>query len=270
MIVLSVAVFATASCQLSSVDGGEEGVFVKKPMFFGSGGVSKEALLDGSEWKVFTTDFYVYKNSPVQYEESFEDAITNNNTPVDLIAYLTLQLKRGESPILHNNFGDKWFEHNIQAKFRELVRNQVSKYDMFTLTSNREVYEDINKQTLSGIQEIINGKNMPVEVISVVVGRAKPNKMALDEMDRTASQIQAAETQNKKKEAEENRYAAEVARANADKAYRITFGLTSSEFIQLKALEIEKEKVEMIKNRENVQVDVLLGNSNMYWDIKQK
>lgn len=269
---LSLVLFASvfAGCQLSSVEGNEEGVFVKKPLFFGSGGVDSNALMEGSTWKVFSTNFHKYINSPVQYSELFDDAITNNNTPVDLEAYLTLQLKKGSSPVLHKDFGNKWYENNIQAKFREIVRNQISKYNMFTLTSDREIYETINREVYSYMEAVINGKNMPVNIVAVIIGRAKPNQLGLDEMDRTAAQIQAAETQSKKEDAEIKRKAAESARAEADKAYRVTLGLSANEFIQLKQLEITKEYVEILKNKPNINVDLMVnGGVTPMWDIKK-
>jgi regulator of protease activity HflC (stomatin/prohibitin superfamily) len=259
------------SCSLTTVDGDEEGVYVKKPWFFGKGGVREKALTEGSEWKVFTTSFYRYKVSPQQYNEVFDDAITNNNTPVDLQAYLTLQIETGKSPLLHEKFGLHWYEMNIQAKFREIVRSQMSKYDMFTLTSNREVYEEINKEVQSFVETLIAERQMPIKVIAVIIGRAKPNQMGLEEMDRTAAQIQAKETQAKRKEAEDARYEAEVSRATADKAYRSNLGLTSEEFIQLRQLEISKEYVEILRNKPNINVDLILnGGVNPIWDIKQK
>jgi hypothetical protein len=94
--------------------------------------------------------------------------------------------------------------------------------------------------------------------------------MGLDEMDRTAAQIQAAETQKKRKEAEDSREEAERSRARADKAYRIELGLTSQEFIQLRQLEISKEYVEILRNKPNINVDLLInGGTTPIWDIKK-
>lgn len=266
-----VTAMTLTSCSLTTVDGDEEGVYVMKPVLFGKGGVRQTPLTQGSQWKVFSTDYYVYKVSPQQYNELFDDAITNNNTPVDLQAYLTLQIEPGKSPVIHQKFGENWFEMNIQAKFREFVRNQISKYDMFTLTSNREIYDDINNEVRDEVEKLIAERQIPVRVVDVITGRAKPNQMGLEEMDRTAAQIQAKETQLKKKEAEDARFDAEVARANADKAYRTNLGLTSQEFIQLRQLEINKEYVEILRNKPNINVDLMLnGGVSPIWDIKNK
>ena len=84
-----------SSCSLCGVDGDEEGVFIKKPYIFGKGGVDPKALVEGSEWKVFSTDFVTYKNVPVKYTETFDDVFCDDNTPLDLSAHLTLRIQRG-------------------------------------------------------------------------------------------------------------------------------------------------------------------------------
>ena len=104
VILIPVLIGFLTSCSLCGVDGDEEGVFIKKPYIFGKGGVDPKALVEGSEWKVFSTDFVTYKNVPVKYTESFDDVFCDDNTPLDLSAHLTLRIARGKSPILHMNY----------------------------------------------------------------------------------------------------------------------------------------------------------------------
>ena len=59
-------------------------------------------------------------------------------------------------------------------------------------------------------------------------------------------------------------------RALADKEYQLTMGFTPQQFISLRALELENQKIEMIKNKSNVNVDVMLGQTTPMWDIKAK
>lgn len=110
------------SCTLSSVDADEEGVFVKKPWFFGAEGTSNSPLTEGSEWKVFTTDFVKFKVVPIQYDESFDDIISLDNTPITCTAHALIQINRGETPILLKNFGTDWYKNLIQKDFRNEVR----------------------------------------------------------------------------------------------------------------------------------------------------
>lgn len=259
IVLLSLLTILLSSCSRSSVDADEEGVFVKKPYFFGSGGVSKEPLSNGSEWKVSSTDFVKFKMSPVQYQEKFDDIMSDDNTPVDLTANILLQIQTGKTPILLEEFGEKWYDNNIRVQFCKYTRDEISRFPMFQLTSNREVYDKIEKVIIEKVTAIINEKKMPITVIAVVVDRAKPNKGVLEEIDRTAIQIQNERTQTQRITTEEKRKLAEIKRAEADKAYQSSMALSTDQYIKLRSLEIEKEKVEMIKNKANVKINMLMG-----------
>ena len=249
------------SCSLSSVNADEELVFVKKPLIFGSGGVDETPLQDGSAWRVFSTDEVIFKVSPVQYEEEFTDIFTSDNTPINCSANILIQIIKGETPELLKNFGEAWYENNIQIQFIKYVRDELSKYPMKDLTSKREVYDDIEKIVNDKVQAIIKEKQIPVKILSVVVNRAVPKDDVMEELARTAIQIQSQETQEQRKLTEEKREAAEIKRAQADKAYQREMGLSAEQYIRLRALEIEKEKIDMVKNKEGVKVNLIMGGS---------
>ena len=273
-LVMVMVMFTVNSCSLSTVDGDEEGVFIMKPMFFGHGGVQERALTQGSEWRVWTTSFVRYKKIPVKYTEQFDDVFCDDNTPLDLSAHITLKIKDGKSPILHKNYGTDWYSNNVKENFREIVRNFISTYNMYTLVSDREVYDKVKvdiAQKMQAYFDKLNGiAEFPIEIVNVVVDKAKPNDMVLEELNKTAAMAQQKITQERQQEMEEQRAITEQKRAYADKSYMNSMGLSSDAFIKLRYAEIELEKVEMIKNKENVNVDVLLGNSTQMWDIKQK
>ena len=134
ILVLLLIAMTITSCSVASVDADEELVFVKKPIFFGKGGVEKEPLTSGSEWRWFSTDEVKFKVSPTQYEEKFQDIFTADNTPIDLSANILLQIKKGETPILLEGFGEDWYKNNIQTQFIKYVRDEISKYPMKELT----------------------------------------------------------------------------------------------------------------------------------------
>lgn len=272
-----VALFALASmssCSLATVDGGEEGVFIKKPMFFGKGGVDPEALTEGSAWKVFSTDYIVYSVVNTKYSEFFDDIASDDNTLLDLSAHIILNIKRGKSPILHQNYGTDWYNNNLKEFFSKRVRNFVSTYDMSSLIGAREIYDDveneIKKDVTNYIAELSKDKEFPIEVVQVIVDKAKPNDEVREELNNTAIKMQQKQTELMKQEMEAERKKTEHLRALADTEYQRTMGLTAQQFIQLRALELENQKIEMIKNKANVNVDVMLGNSTPMWDIKQK
>jgi hypothetical protein len=83
------------------------------------------------------------------------------------------------------------------------------------------------------------------------------------EMNQTAAAIQAAQTQQRKKEMEQQREAAERQRAIADKAYMNEMNLSAAQFIQLRAWDIIKEK-------QGANVDVLFnGSVDAIWNIRR-
>jgi len=262
LVVISVATIL--GCSREAVDANEEGVFIKKPYFFGRGGVSDQPLLQGAEWKVFSTDFIKFIMSPVQYEEPFEDLVAKDNNLVNTNAYLTLQIESGRTPELLKNFGENWYKNNVQETFRKITRDKLCEYGMFELTTNRQVYTEINAEIDKNLREYFAERGLPVAIKSVVISRAQPSKGVLEEIDRTGVQMQAELTQNKRINMEQAREEAELARAKADKAYMKEMSLTPDQFISLRALEIEKEKLEILKNNPNVKVDAFLGYPNFY------
>ena len=259
-----IIIAAIIGCSREAVDANEEGVFVKKPYFFGKGGVSDQSLLQGSEWKVFSTDFVKFIMSPVQYEEPFEDLVAKDNNLINTNAYVTLQIETGRTPELLKNFGENWYKNNVQETFRKITRDKLCEYGMFELTTNRQVYTDINNDIDNSLREYFVERGLPVAIKSVVISRAQPSKGVLEEIDRTGVQMQAELTQNKRIAMEKAREEAELARAKADKAYMREMNLSADQFISLRALEIEKEKVEMLKNNPSVKVEAFLGYPNFY------
>jgi hypothetical protein len=145
---------------------------------------------------------------------------------------------------------------------------------MITLVSSREIYDEIEpvimEQMRAYIATLSETKELPIEVVNVVVDKAMPNEGVREELNNTAIYMQQRNTQVMKQEMEIARRETERLRALADKEYQITMGFTPTQFIQLRALELENQKIEMIKNKSNVNVDVMLGNSTPMWDIKQK
>ena len=268
------SIFMFTSCSLATVDGGEEGVFIKKPLFFGTGGVDSKALTEGSEWKVFTTDYVIYSVINTKYSENLDDVATNETTPVDMNAHLFLKIKQGKSPIIHNNYGPNWYDNNIKEVFRKYIKDFVSRYNMITLVSDREIYDEIEpiikKQMTDYIESLSKTKEFPIEVVNVVVDKAMPNEGVREELNNTAIYMQQKNTEIMKQEMQIARRETERLRAMADKEYQINMGFSPQQFISLRALELENQKIEMIKNKSNVNIDVMLGQTTPMWDIKAK
>ena len=256
------------SCHGVRPDADEEAVLIKKPWFFGHGGVDMVPVQTGLTWCWWSTSSEYFKITPIKYQEILDDIISNENTPLDFRTVITLQIKKGKSPILLQNYGKDWYEHNIKEVYNNLTRHYVSQYSPFDLTSNREVIAVIDKSVMGDMKKYIDSlsrdKEFPITIVNVITGRAIPNEEQLKEMNNTAAQIQAKTTQQRRSEMEEARAEAERKRAIADKAYLKEMNLSMEQFIQLKAWDV-------ISNKEGANIDVLVGaggTSNM-WNIKR-
>ncbi len=249
-----ISIFIFSSCSSVSVEAGEEAVFIEKPWFFGDGGVEAEPLTQGREWCALTTDGIKFKVIPMTYTETFDDMMTDDNTPVDFSAYLKMRVISGQTPVLASKFGTDWYTNSVQPKFRALVRDHASSYKMFDLTSNREVLSVIEKQIFNQITQLSKDLGLPVEVMSVTIGAATPPDEVLEETRRTAAQNQSKLTQDARANAELARKQAEINKAIADKAYQNQMAMNIQEYLQLRQLEIEKEKVELVREKNNVTI----------------
>lgn len=262
-----IVTLSMTSCHMASPDADEEAVLIKKPWFFGHGGVDDDAVESGLTWCVWSTSVEYFKTVPVRYDESFDDIFSNDNTPLDFNTYINIQIEKGKSPILMKNYGTDWYKNNIQVFYRNKTREQVSRYSPFDLISNREILNRIDSTIIADVKKYVeklsHDKEFPIIICSVTTGAAHPNKDQMAEMNQTAAAIQAAQTQQRKKEMEQQREAAERQRAIADKAYMNEMNLSASQFIQLRAWDIIKEK-------QGANIDVLFnaeGTTKM-WNVK--
>lgn len=262
----AVVSIAMTSCRGVSCDADEEATLVEKPWFWGHGGVNEEAVGAGLKWCWASTHPVYFKTVPQRHDEVFDDIFSNDNTPLDFHTYITIQLKAGKSPILLQNYGEKWYENNLQVHYRNYTRDEVAKYSPFDLISNREVLARIDSVVTAKMNrllaELSKEKEMPIVIKSVVTGAAKPNKDQLAEMNKTAQYVQARQTQERSREMEVARSAAERARAEADKAYQSAMGLSADQFIQLKY-------IEMIANKNGANIDVMVGPATSMWNVRR-
>lgn len=257
-----------ASCTTVSPDYGQEAVKIHKPWFFGQGGVDMEPVETGLQYTWFSTDYVIVTMVPVKYDEPLDDVTSNDNTLLDFNTQIQIQVEDNKSPILVKNYGIHFYENVIQEQYRNTVRSYISKYGPFDLMSNREVLDSINiavkNDMITYIDELSERSGeLPIIVQNVLVGRAIPNAMQKEEMNRTAAATQAKRTEESRKEMLIAKEAAERQRAIADKAYQRELGLTTDQFIQLKAWEIIAEK-------QGANIDVLFETgANKMWNVRR-
>ena len=257
------------SCTTVAPEAGEEGVKVHKPWIFGTGGVDMTPVETGLEYTWLSTDYVIVNMLPQAYDEDLDDATSNDNTLLDFNTQIQLQVKDNMSPVLVKNYGVNWYNSVIKEVYRNTVRGYISKYGPFDLMSNREVLDSINlfvKNDMQNYIAMLSAKQgqLPIDVVNVVVGRAIPNERQKAEMDATAAATQAKRTEESKREMLVAREAAERQRAIADKAYQEELGLTTDQFIQLRAWEIIKEK-----NGANIDVLFNADGTSKMWNVRR-
>ena len=258
-----------SACTTVAPEAGEEGVKVHKPWIFGTGGVDMSPVETGLEYTWLSTDYVIVNMLPQAYDEDLDDATSNDNTLLDFNTQIQLQVKDNMSPVLVKNYGVNWYNSVIKEVYRNTVRGYISKYGPFDLMSNREVLDSINlfvKNDMQNYITLLSSKpgELPIDVVNVVVGRAIPNERQKAEMDATAAATQAKRTEESRRDMLVAREAAERQRAIADKAYQEELGLTTDQFIQLRAWEIIKEK-----NGANIDVLFNADGTSKMWNVRR-
>lgn len=256
------------SCHGVIPDADEEAVLTKKPWFFGHGGVEDEPVTTGCTWCWWSTSSDYFKIIPVSYYETLDDIISNENTPLDFKTQIVIRIKNGKSPLLLKNYGTKWYDNNIKEVYNNLTRHYVSMYSPFDLTSNREVIAKIDacikKDMKSYVARLSKEREFPIVIERVITGRAIPNKAQMAEMNNTAAQIQAKQTQERRYEMQLAREKSEKQRAVADKAYQKEMGLSMEQFISLRAWDV-------IEKKQGANIDVLFNSNGTekMWNIRR-
>lgn len=255
------------SCYRVQPDAGQESVLVYKPLIFGHGGVEETPISTGAEWCVWTTEHKEFQITPLTITEDFTNMIPSDNTPVSFSAYLKIQIRKGSTPFLYKNFSAEWYANSLQASFRTMVRDKASAFKMFDLASKREISSKLESDIFKDISEYASKLNLPVDILQVSIGAITPPEQVLTETKLTAAQNQSILTQGARKMAEDARKDAEQAKASADRAYQDKFGMTVEQYLHLRQLEIEKEKVELIKDNKNV--SIIFGNANPVYSVNK-
>lgn len=117
-VIAFVCILSMTSCHFVSPSAEEEAVLIDHPIFFGHGGVNAKPVETGLTWCWFSTASETFKIIPVRYDEAFDDIFSNDNTPLDFNSYITIQIEKGKTPILLQNYGVNWYTNNIQIKYR--------------------------------------------------------------------------------------------------------------------------------------------------------
>ena len=237
-IVCVVAALA-AGCNGVTPNAGQEAVLIHKPWVFGHGGVNPAPVKAGRSWVAITTQAVYVDMVPQQHGIHFDDLMSSDGVPLDFDAVVRLQVT--DSVKLISNFGVNWFENNVQAEFANRVRQSVRKHGMNETAIQTTAVDAIDAEVSKAMIDYLAQARLPLRLIDVTVGRANPPDSIKTQRVETAAQEQRANTERQRKLAEDQRKEAEQARAASDNAYRNALGMSSDQFIQLEAINAQRD-----------------------------
>lgn len=226
-----------SGCSVYSPDAGHEVVLVRKPWFFGHGGVEEQPVKTGRTWAAFSTEGVDVEMRPQRYEQELPDTMTSDGVPVSFHAIVTLQVT--DSVALIKNFGERWYTNNLEQAFGQFVRQAVRKRGMNETAISTTALDAIDGEIRDNLEKFIADKRLPIRLVTMTVGRANPPDAIKGQRIETAAQEQRVQTEKQIKLAEDQRKAAEESRAAADNAYRQALNLSPEQYVQLKRIEME-------------------------------
>jgi regulator of protease activity HflC (stomatin/prohibitin superfamily) len=226
-------------CSSYSPDAGHEIVLVEKPMIFGHGGVDPEPVKTGRTYAAWTTDGIDVYVQPYKYEIELPDTMTKDGVPITFHAIMVLKVT--DSVVLIRSFGPDWYKNNLEEPFKTMVRQAVRRRGMNETAISTTALDDIDKEIHDELNKFIKDKALPVELVTMTVGKANPPDSVKNQRIETATQEQRIQTEQQTKLAEDQRKAAETSRADADNAYREAMHLSPEQFIQLETIKMQAQ-----------------------------
>lgn len=226
-----------AGCSVFSPDPGHEIVLVKKPFFFGHGGVVDEPVTTGRTFGAITTGGIDVYMQPQRFDVEMEDTMTKDGVPIDFHAVVSIQIT--DSVKLIRTFGEDWYKNNLDQPFRTAVRQAVRKRGMNETAISTTALDEIDAEIRDDMIAFFKQINLPMKLITMTVGRANPPDSVKHQRIETATQEQRIQTEQQRKLAEDQRMKAEQSRANADNAYRESMHLSPEQFIQLETIKMQ-------------------------------
>lgn len=239
LILTGVAALALAGCSSAKIGPGEEGVLLEQPMIFGSGGVDPVPLRTGRAYVAWTTSVIRVNMQPIQQHVEFDDLMSNDGVPLGFDAVMRFRIT--DSVRLIKDYGVNWYASNVEAEFRNRVRQAVRKHGMNETAIDTTAIDAIDNEVTQAMEQYIRNSKLPIVLLKITVGKANPPDSIKNQRIQTATEQQRKLTMDQSTLAENARLAAETARAKADNAYRENMQLNSNEWVQLKQLEALKE-----------------------------
>ncbi len=224
-------------CSVYSPDAGHEVVLIEKPWIFGHGGVDSDSVKPGRTFAAITTEGVDVYMQPQKFDTEMHDTMTSDGVPISFHAIVVLQVT--DSVALIKNFGPNWYHNNLEEQFKTMVRQAVRKRGMNETAISTTALDAIDAEIRDALKAFIKEKGLPIQLVTMTVGRANPPDAIKNQRIETATQEQRIQTEQQTRLAEVQRKSAEEARAAADNAYRQAIGLSPEQYVQLKRIEME-------------------------------
>ena len=212
-------------------EAGTETVVTDTPLFFGKGGVRPETLKPGAEWIWSTTKRDVVNPKPVMIPVTIDDFVSEDNILLDFDASVTVQVTNW--PLMMSLYGEQWWKNNLERPYQAMVREQVKQKSMKAMMSDITAAKEVDDNLTKNLTDKVKELNLPVRILEISLGKAKPNPKILEQMNETAAQQQRLLTLEQARLAEVKRKEEQTAKAQADNAYRNTIGLSAEEYVRL-------------------------------------
>lgn len=221
-----------------TVNIGEEAVIIKKPWFLGAKGIEKNSISTGTIWGVSSSEIKLISLRPFNIEDSFSNLFTEDNIPVDFNISLVFRYKKGEGSALIENFGaDKeWYKSLISKPLHNSTEIAIKKQIFNDLYYNENISNEIKKDILFGIKELIKERAIPVNLISITIGKITPPKELIESAIKRETEKNRVAFHQLRKEAEKTS-------AEADRAYMIKMNMNPKEYIKMKQIELDTKKL---------------------------
>lgn len=250
--VLVLALLASGCIQTVRPDAGQEAVLVRKPIFFGHGGIDAKPIPAGSgPWVAWTTSPIYVSKQPQRVDMEFDDLMTSSGVPIDFHAVFSYQVMDsvklvrdfGADTITYSDNTTKpgFFARNLDQPFRAAVRDAVKKRDMQAMAITATAAEAVDAEVTLHLEALIKETGVPIRLIDLSLGRANPPDAIKHQRIETAAQEQRIITEQQKKLAEDQRKMAEESRAAADRAYNEKMGLSPAQYVTLETIRMQRE-----------------------------
>lgn len=222
------------------VEPGYLGVYNDKPYIFGKNGVRRgEVMQPGREWVWKSTEIISVISVPYKQEQRIDDFSTKDNYLVDFDSSISLRII--DAPGIVSDWRLTFWSETLRAEYNSIVRREVSKYSLYELMSSVEKLAELDNSITEKMRAYVASIKIPVVIENVALGRAKPTAEVQAQINETARQNEASQTNIKKAAAETQRKNAEENRAAADMAYAAKMQISPAQFTALRIAEMQTQ-----------------------------